>query len=187
MARNFQINGESLVSVKGNVNTGIATLSQLGLAEGPIRVSLELNHEDIQVDAWGGRVPPETQFMLAAANISMSLVHVDRDVLEDVIGESMGGAAAEGTLWRAGTRMGGGGARFAVNNHFVGLNIYSPVQSLPWRFYYTYLTGTPVEIPLGTSKSIFSLTFRCIPYAPDPWNNGLGAQGYVLFDHVLDV
>lgn len=186
MARDFFINGESMVSVKGAAGTSINPLIQLGLSDGPIRVSLDFRHRDIQVDAWGNEIPPEVQFMLAAATITMTLVHFDRDVLDVCVQESFGGAAAPGFLTRAGSRLGNNAARFAATNHYIGLNILSPVAAKPWRFYFTYLTGTPVEFPLGTEKSLVQLTWRAIPYTQDPWNGGLGALGSPLWDYTLD-
>lgn len=190
MARDFLINGETMVSVKGPQGSAIASISQLGLSLSPIRVTLDIRHRDIVLDAWGGEIPADTQFMLAAANIAMDLVHVDRDVLEACVKLSMGGAGGvgnlEGQLARAGQRMGGGLARFAAGNNYVGLNLSSPVLTLPYRFYFTYLTGTPLEIPLGTEKSIYSMNWRAIPYTQDPWNNGVGATGTFLYDNTLD-
>jgi hypothetical protein len=190
MARDFLINGESMVSVKGPQGSAIASISQLGLTVSPIRVTLDVRHRDINLDAWGGEIPADTQFMLAAASISMDLVHVDRDVLSACIKLGMAGAGGvgnnEGQLARAGLRMGGGLARFASGNNYIGLNISSPVLALPYRFYFAYLTGTPVDIPLGTEKSIIVCNWRAIPYTQDPWNSGQGATGTVLYDNTLD-
>ena len=185
MARDYFINGECLVRVKGATNSTIANLSELGLADNPIRVSYEFKHSDIKVDAWGS-VPPESQFMLAVANVSMTLVHIDRTVLDECVRLSMGGGSAVGVFPRAGTRMGGGGARFATTNNLIGLNLTSPVGSKPYRFLYSYLSAPPLEIPLGVEKSIFTLQWRVIPYTIDPWNNGLGAAGTALWDHTAD-
>ncbi len=189
MARDFFINGESLVLVKGSAGSAIANLSELGLAEGPIRVTFDYRHRDMQVDAWGREIPVDVQWMLGAATITMNLIHFDRAVLEACQGESMGGAgggAVPGTFNRAGTRMGGGAVRFAASNHYIGLNIASPVAGLPWRFFFTYLTMQPVDWPLGTEKSSIMTTWRAIPYTIDPWNGGFGAFGYQLFDRTLD-
>lgn len=188
MARDYFINGETLVKAKGNVAGPIPALTEVGLAAGEIRISPTFRHSDIQVDAWGDGVP-EVQFMLADINISMTLVHFDRTVLDYLMQESMAGSSAYGTvgtLTRAGSRMGNGVARFAAGWHFVSLNLLSPVGAKPWRIYNAYLTGSPIMLPLGTEKSQVSLQFRGIPYTPDPWNGGLGAQGQILWDHILD-
>ena len=187
MPRDFQINGETMVAVKGAVGTGISSLTNLGLTdrEGIVRISPRFIHEDIPVDAWGD-APPEIQFFLTDVQINMTLVHYDEVVLEEVIRLSMGGGSSEGVLPRAGTRMGGGVARFAAGNNFIGLNLSSPVGSKPWRFYFTYLSSPPFVLPLGTRRSHIQLTWRAVPYTVDPWNAGSGAQGTVIWDHVSD-
>lgn len=186
MTRAYYINGESMVSVKGNSNSAIASIQQLGLSDGPIQVTFSFKHKDIQVDAWGGVVPPEVQVMLAEARISMTLVHFDNDILESCFRESLGGAASYGALARAGTLMGGNAARFAPTNHYIGLNILSPVEGQPYRFLYAYLAEQPLVFPLGTEKSLVQLNWRSIPWTIDPWNNGNGAAGTLLFDNTLD-
>lgn len=186
MSRGWFINGESMVSVKGNTGTGISSITQLGLSDGPIRVSADFRHRDINLDAFGGEIPPDVQFMLAAVNVSMGLIHVDRDVLDACLRESMGGSATIGAVARAGVVLGGGVARFAAGWHYVGLNILSPVANKPWRFYAAYLTASPMEHPLGTEKSVITVNWRCIPYALDPWGDGTGASGVPIWDHTLD-
>lgn len=187
MARDFFINGENMVWVKGSSASNIANLSELGLSEQPIRVSPEFRHGEITLSAWGNQIPVEVQFMLAAVNITLTLINFDRSVLDYCVQESMGGAAAIGTMPRAGSRLGNGAARFAATNHFIGLNIASPVGGKPWRFYATYLPGNPIEFPLGNERSTVTMTWRAIPYAADPWNGGAGASGIPLWDHTLDV
>lgn len=186
MSRDFQINGESLVKVKGMTGTAIGSLSELGLSPGPINVTFDFRHRDINVDAWGGEIPADVQGMLAAVNINMPLIHIDYDILNACMRESMCGSSATGTLVRAGTRMGGNAARFAAGNHYIGVNILSPIIARPYRFLFSYLTGPPVVIPLGTEKSVFQLNWRVIPYTQDPWGNGSGATGQVLWDNNLD-
>lgn len=186
MARDFFINGESMCYVKGAGGSGIGNLTELGLAEGPIRVTLDFHHRPINLDAWGAEVPIDMQWMLAGANIAINFINFDRTILDICMIESMGGAPAIGQMQRAGPRLGGGNARFAQNNHFISLNIASPQASKPWRFYSTYMVGSPVDFPLGTEKSVVQTTWRAIPYAVDPWGAGLGARGVVLWDYQLD-
>lgn len=190
MARDFQINGPCLALVKGRADSGIGTLQELGLAEGPIRVSLEFRHRDMQVDAWGGEIPPDVQFMLAAVNVFIPLIHFDRSILDVCIAESMGGAPAIGQLAGAGRRMGNNLPRFAGGgvdgNHYISLNLTSPVGLKPWRFYTTYLVNNPADFPLGTEKSMVQTQWRCIPYTTDPYQAGAGAQGWPLWDHTND-
>jgi len=183
------VNGETMVYVKGNVASAIPSLSELGLSESPIVITPTFKHKPIVLDAWGSEVPAEIQFKLSYVTVSMNLIHFDRTVLSAVIMESMGGALTEGTLTRAGTRLGNNAARFALNNHFIGLNLSSPVAGIPYRFLSAFLTD-PLQLPpMGTEKSITPLTFQCIAYQPDPYNSaggGTGAYGAVIFDHTLD-
>lgn len=190
MARDFYINGETMVYVKGRSDSGIGTLQELGLSTGPVTVSFDFRHRDINVNAWGDEIPPEVQWMLAGANVSMNLVHYDPSILDICVMESMAGAPAIGQMRRAGARMGNNGVRFAagglLGNHFIGLNLASPVAGKPWRFYFSYLTQSPIQYPLGTEKSVVTLNWRAIPYTTDPWGGGTGAQGTPLWDHTLD-
>ena len=187
MARDYQINGEVMVQVKGKAGSAIASLSNLGLTDrdGIVTITPNFIHEGIPVDAWGD-ASPEEQFFLAGIGVRMTLVHFDQDVIEECMKLSQAGAAAIGTLPRAGSRMGGGVARFAAGNNYIGLNLTSPVQSKPWRFYFTRLTNPPFTWPLGTRRSHVVLNWEVVPYTIDPWNAGAGALGTVYFDRVLD-
>lgn len=186
MARTFFVNGESMVTVRGNSSSSIGSTTQLGLSDGPIRISIEFRHKDIQVDAFGGEIPPDVQWMLAAASISMTLVHYDVNVLQSCIQESMASSSSEGTMSRAGDLMGGGNPLYSAGNSYIALGILSPVGNIPWRFYASYLTGNPITYPLGTEKSLVQMNWRAIPYAQDPWGGGTGAQGVILYDHGTD-
>lgn len=189
MARDIHINGESMVTVKGASDSAIGSLSQLGLAEGPIVVSLQFNHSDINVDAWGGLEGPpvDVQWMLAEAIVNMDLIHFDRTVLEACLALSMGGAslATTGQMARAGSRLGNNKARFAAGINLMGLNIASPQEGKPWRFYHAYIVSG-YEYALGTKRTAARVTWRVIPYTQDPWNSGSGAANYQLWDHTAD-
>ena len=193
MARSFFINGECMVRVKsaviqGEIGTSISTLQDLGLAEGPITVSLDMRHMDVHVDTYGGQIPAEVQYKLSAANVAMRLVHFDRDILDACLRRSMGGVTTVGLVGRAGIRLGGGVARFAENNNFISQNLSSQVASKPWRFGFSYLTATPMEFPIGVERSVVVLNWRVIPYQVDPWGGGLGTGGnaVALWDHIAD-
>lgn len=196
MARDFYVNGECLVLVKGRTDSSISSLSQLGLAADPVRVTPVFRHQDINVDAWG-QAPADVQWMLAEMMVSMTMIHFDRTVLNTCIALSMGGGQpAVGQMARAGTRLGGGVTRFMPGNNYIGLQLTSPVGGIPWQFFFTYLMDPPVEFPLGTEKSLLPLRWRVIPYplpstslpaGSDPYGNGLGATNYPLWSHtVLD-
>jgi hypothetical protein len=208
VTRDFKINGETLCLVKGNPSSLIGTLSELGLSADPIRVRFDANHTDLKVNAWGD-APPEVQVMLGAATITMGLVHFDQAVLEACITESLGGGGLTfGQVARAGTRLGNNCARFAPNgtinpatglattgNHYIGLNLTSPVLRLPYRFWYAYMTGPVFEYTLGAEATVAGVQFRAIPYVQDPYGGspsqpltvyGTGAQNAIIWDRTLD-
>ena len=190
MARDFFISGECLVTVKGRSDSAIAALSQLGLPLADIRVTPNFRHRDINVDAWG-EAPADVQWLLADLNVRMALLHIDRAVLDVCLSLSMGGGQAlVGQFARAGTRLGNNLPRFAPGNNYIGLNLSSPIAGKPWRFGFAYLTGPPMEFPLGVEKSVVTLNWRVVPYTQDPAGiiAGLifGANGYALWDHIND-
>jgi hypothetical protein len=184
MSRNIFINGETMVYVKGASDTPLAVLQELGLSDAAVSVVPEIFHQDINVDAWG-RAPIDIQILNGVVNISMTLVHFDRDYLATCLALSMGSLTL-GAVGRSGVRMGGGLARFAAGNSLISLNLASPVGLVPWRFFSAYLTGPPLEFPLGVERSIVRLNWRAIPYVPDPWQGGVGSTNFPLYDHVLD-
>lgn len=196
MSRSFQIPGECMVLVKGNVNSSIASLSQLGLSEDSVNVSYSYKFTDIKVNAWGnGSVPPEEQCFLAEVTVSMGLVHFDPVVLAECVRLGLAGAPVEGQMPRTGALMGNGAARFAAGNNYIGLNLTSPVANLPYRFWYARLANDPFKAPMGTERQVVSLNWRIIAYSNDPWGGGTaqpntvagtGSLGAVLWDHVLD-
>ncbi len=186
MARDIFENGVVMVSVKGRADSNIPILTQLGLADTPIRMDFDLRHMDIQVDAYGREIPFDVQAKLGAVFVSMNLVHVEHGVLREVVRLNMGNTIIEGVMPRAGQRLGGGFPRFAPGWNYVSLNLTSPVAGLPWRFYNAYLTQRPLQWSIGTERSLIPVTFRCIPYTPDPWNAGFGSAGVVLWDHGQD-
>lgn len=163
MARTWYIAGECLVKVS---NQALGGVQELGLAEGPIQVNPRFHHLDMRVDAMGGQAPPETQFMLMESSISMSMINFDYAVLNSCIQSSMGGAPAVGTMPRAGSLMGNSVALGAAGNNLITVGITSPVAPAPWKFMACYLTDFPW--PLGTEKSVVHLTWRAIPFTPDP-------------------
>jgi hypothetical protein len=185
MSRSFTVPGECLIQVKGPSGSAIAGITQLALAEDQVRVTIVPKYRDIACDAWGaGNVPPDVQTMLAEVQIQTNLVHFDQAVLSECQRLSMGGPGAEGQTARAGTLMGNGLPRFSEGNSYIGLNLSSPVQNFPWRFLYCYITSP--QWPMGVEAAVVPVTWRCVPYTVDPWNNGLGATNYTLWDHALD-
>src|SRR6266576_3354740 len=175
MARDWMINGPALVTVKGRSDSLIGGLSQLGLTSEPVTITPVFHHKDIRLDAYGGMdgVPAEVQFMLSEVRVDMTLIHYDPLILDVCMNESMGGAPLNGQMSFAGATLGNNQIRFApggiLGNHYIGLNISSPVFGKPYRFFYSFLTEQPVVIPLGAEKSMVKCQWRVIPYTQDPY------------------
>jgi hypothetical protein len=189
MARQYYVNGETLTLVKGRSDCAIGTLSELGLCQESISITVQSEKKPIIVDAYGSK-PPETQFFGAMAACSFTLVNFDPDVLAVCLQESWGSSPAEGQLGHAGSLMGNGKVRFApggiLGNHFIGLNIQSALGADPWRFLFSYLADNPIEWPVGTEKSLVRCSWEAVPYSVDPWNGGNGSFSVPIWDHTLD-
>lgn len=199
MARDFFIGGESLVLVKGRTDSAIANLTELGLATDQIRCTPNFRHRELVVNAWG-EAPPDVQWMLSSVDITMNLIHVDRSVIDTCLLLSMGGDPVLGTvgrMGRAGQRLGNNlprfspataspGTGYAAGNNLIGVNITQPVGGHPWCFLMCYLKEMPVEFTLGVEAEVFPLSWRCIPFTQDPYQGGLGAYNWPLWQHVLD-
>lgn len=173
MGRDFVVNGETLVRVKGGSHTGsylsggISVNTDLGLAVDSIRVIPKFVRKDIYVDDFGPDIPAEVLFMLGECTIQMGLVHYDPVILNTCVAEGMaggGGGNLDGVMAPAGTPMGALIPVFSSGCHYVSLNLLSPQLNLPWRFRACYLNDPPFNLPLGTEKSIPMLNWRAIPY-----------------------
>lgn len=184
MARDIYINGEVLVRARGGA-VG-AAVANLGLCSDSVVVTPKFNHLDIQVDAWGGKngPPMDVQWMLAEAQITMTLVHLDAAVLDACLRSSMGGAATAGRMVRAGTRLRGNNTIASTANNLIELYLTAPIAgggALPWYFPTVYMTGPPVQWPIGVERSLVQATFRAIPVpviisgVADPYGAGAGA------------
>ena len=199
MGRNLVINGEAMTWVKFGKHIGITNsvpgvsgsqvLFELGLASEEIRVTPKYNHMDLPADDYGRETSPETLWMGAECNVQMTLVHYDPYVLDAIMNESMGGfelGEDPGVLAPIGRPMGANVPMYSSGNHYMSLNILSPVQDMPYRFRTGYLTGPPVEIPLGTSRTLAKLNWRFIPYARPNASGEVYSSGVVLWDRELD-
>lgn len=176
-----------MVYVKGRTDIAIANVTELGLTDTPIRISPNFRHKPINLNAWG-EAPGEVQFMLASVDVVISLINFDRSVLDVCLMEAMGGAPAIGNLTIAGTRLGNGKPMFApgvgtIGNHYVQLSISSPTAGKPWNFISAYMSSMPMEMPLGTEKSVVTTRWTAIPYDTNYYNAGLSAYGLALWNH----
>lgn len=221
MPRSIWINGETLVQVKGAEFSALGDPAQknhppilweLGLAEKEVTIEFQTKYAEIKADDFGPDVPANLMSVLSTATIDMTLVHYDRWVLDSCIAESMGGSTLTatypqkvlpgtlaGTFLGAGTLMGTRGDPQASGNHWISLNLTSPNINYPWHFPTTYLEGPPLEIPLGTKRSLVKLRWRALPYAGlsahyssvaigagGNQKEELKSAGATLFDHTLD-
>lgn len=197
MARQFVVNGETLVEVRGGCHmsgNAIGIVSELGLTEDQITISPIFKYKSIHVNDFGPDIPADMLTMLASVKISMTLVNYDPEVLDICVEESMGGFGGDlanpqpfaqgvipggavtwvgGTLTGAGTPLGGLKRIFDSGWHYISVNLTSPVFGSPWTFPKCYLSEQPVEIPLGTQRSKVKLEFTALPYY-DPYISGTG-------------
>lgn len=212
MPRDFNINGETLVKVKfgahipnavSNISGSMSNLSELGLAAREVRIVPKLVHQNINADDFGPEVPAELMGMLAECRIFMTLIHYDESILDFCWSESLGNSFTltainlmgpptivntPGTVPGAGSLIGNGLPLQASGNHYISLNLSSPVLNKPWRFPASVLTGFFPMRSLGTRATPVDIEFRAIPYkfpvaiyAPE-----VVSSGTVLFDHTLD-
>lgn len=149
----------------------------------------------MRVNDFGPQTPPDVQTALADVTVTMTLIHFDQQILRACIQEALGGGT-EGVMNGSMIPLGSGWPLFNANCHFISLNVLSPVGNVPWRFRASYMTGLPLEIPLGTKASVVQIAFRAIPYVPGTVpstnpnivniNSEIRAKGTVLWDHNSD-
>ena len=202
MARDVVIYGETMVYVKTQTASGndFKGVFELGLSVDPIIISIKHNYLDVMVDDYGNKVPAEVLWMLSEANIKMTLVNWDDDVLKRCMRESMGGATTFGNMKGAGTPLGGMRPSSDVQNHYIGLNLSCPNAAdvgptgtdnidLPeaWRFPNSFLSDMPYELPIGTERSLLKLNWRAIPYFSSlERKEEILSTNAGLFDNTLD-
>ncbi len=184
MARDFQVPGVYMVFVRGGAHWsgGSSGVSfELGLATESIRISPKFYNKDIHTDDFGPNCPVEIMNELAEATISMALVHYDAEILDTCMSEGMGGGLnplptggvggfnpLAGMMVGAGAIMGGINPIFSSGNKFISLYLIPDpsTPAVPWHFPATYLTSQPLELPLGSEKTIATMSWRAIPYKP---------------------
>ncbi|MCC6425110.1 MAG: hypothetical protein IT447_16675 [Phycisphaerales bacterium] len=165
MPRDIVINGESMVTVKGNAFvSGLRSVSQLGLTSESITVSPRLYHYELKANDFGPNVPAEVMNNIAEVRIFMTLVHFDYQILRDCISESQAGMPTFGALAPAGMTLGRGASLYSSGCHWMSMSISSTDERFPWTFPTAYIPTPPLEIPLGTERSLVRLEWRAIPY-----------------------
>ncbi len=183
MARDFQIAGETLITVKGNgafnlfaqsesgASANTAALWTLGLSVGDTKVIPNWKYAPVNTDGYGKEIPGDLMWQLASCDISMTLIHYDDLVLDAVLAESMGGKVRfnnpgdfAGAMADAGTLMGNLIPVGVSGCHYFSLGLTSQQNGVPWRFPAVCLSEPPITIPLGTTASKVDLNFRAYPY-----------------------
>jgi hypothetical protein len=150
----------------------IGDRTQLGLALDDVKVTPNFIHHNVHTDDFGPDIPADKIARLSDVRINAVLVHYDNVALDMLMDESTGGGragnffATGGTLAAAGTFLGGMKPVLASGCHFVNLWLSSPVLGVPWKFNAAFLNGPPLEIPLGTKRSMTRVEFGAIPYRP---------------------
>jgi hypothetical protein len=164
MARQYYINGQAMVNYNG---------SQLGLTDnnGRVTITPTPHHLPIEVDGFF-QCPPERQCTLVEAFVSMTLVHFDISIFEEAMANSTQGAT-EGILPYGGTLLG-------ANNGYGTLLINSPVLGRTWTFPAAYIRDN-YELPVGAERSLMRVTWHCVGYVADPWNNSQGSSGITVY------
>lgn len=197
MARGFQIFGEFIVEVSGNL---FLDKEQLGLTVEPARVVPRYNHREVVTDDFGPDVPVEILFNMADAIIYLSLVHYDSDVLDKCMRAAMGGGGADsgnsdgdgamdGFMGPAGRPLGFARALGTAANFFttVYLTPADDATIRPYRFKACYLNSHPFELPYGTARSIAKIAWKCIPYQQLTTSEIASTDGVALWDRTSDL
>lgn len=191
--------------VLGVIPGTLSTLTELGLCSEQIKITPNHNHHDINIDNYGPKVPVDVMAQMRDCTIEMTFVHFDDYVLAVCMAESAGGlnfgvdpifgninASWNGIAGNAGQLLGGGKDYFASGNHFISLSLlpinYFAAAFPPgamMRFPTCYITDR-VVYPIGTERSLVSVTWRSIPYRPYLSGSDYPSMSGLLFDDLID-
>jgi hypothetical protein len=196
--RNFIINGECLVQVKGgahNSGRALGSTTELGLSQGQIVVTYHFSQKDIPVDDFGPDTPADVLALATSLRVRIPLIHTNRTALDACLRESMGGGGAspqeEGVLGPA-RLLGRNKPLRASGNLLLCLILRqggfdgAPLGVLPWRMPACHLTSPPVEFPLGVGVSLIQTHWRAIPYTPMV-SGEIRVSGVILYDRDEEV
>ncbi len=201
MARDIVIPGETLITVKLPFDiTGITVgkTGELGLsAPDSVIIRPYWRHREVIVDGHGPDIHAECSWMLASADIQMTLIHYDTELLDACVGEAMGGNTftfagvrneAGKFLTPAGTMMGNNISLGLSGNHYLGLSVvFNNTTYRPFHFPATYLTATPLEVPIGTHYQLVKLNWRAIPYGQMNLSGEVASSGIQLWSRTIPV
>lgn len=188
MARNYYVNGETLVKLKGGAhlqNFGMSGSSvvTLGVAADPIEISYNFNHQDQHTDRFTNEKPVDVMWMGGDAIIKINLIHFDNDILDTAISESMDGYSPNnGSTGIPGLTLGHNLAPYASGCRYMGLGLTSSITS-GRSFPTCYLHQQPVQVPLGTKRSIVQVQFRAVRYAKMNTDGTVAESASLLWEY----
>lgn len=194
MGRRFVVPGATMVRVKGGGHLPPPLhqhAANLGLTSESISITPRFVHQDLPVDDFGPTIPPEVMAMMADCTINMTLVHYDPDLLNICVQEANGGGNGvytnDGSLAPGGRLLGNNRPMYASGNHYMAVSLVSvSVLEQRWRFKSCYLNAQPLEIPVGTERTLVKLSWRAIPYVPMNANGEVLSVSGRLWDRVPD-
>lgn len=196
MARGYTVFGEFIVSVSGGL---FDEIEELGLTAEPARIVPVYNHRDIPTDGYGPNVPVEVLWNMGECLLFLTLVNYDTEVLGRCYRSAMGGGNPDqgddtdldGFMGPAGRPLGFGRRIGTAANYYVTVHLFptDDGQYNPYRFIACYLNSQPLEIPIGTERTLVRLCFRVIPYQRLIVENNVPQEissttGWPLFDFV---
>lgn len=146
--RDFEVIGETLVKVRcgahlsgvwhsgqtigddlGGRGKTLHLVNELGLTDGPIKISLIGHHEDMRADSFGPKAAPDVMYNYGEAKIDMTLIHYNPSLLELCYNESMGGMQTNLGLTPPGTPLGKGNLLYASGCNYLGLTLWPTTQA----------------------------------------------------------
>lgn len=152
MAYTPHVNGPALISVGAQGTAG--GLYPVGYTDAGPQISIEFFVEPIIADNGGPNIPVDYQQMGKMAKINMALVVYDQTVFSDWLTNSQGGSAG-GDIPELGNLI------FANNGGF-RLVIASPIDALPWRFFYCKVDD--VSQRPGTKYTTYNVAITAVPW-----------------------
>lgn len=168
MAIAIHVNGAAIIKVGPQGVTG--TPDVLGITEAGPHIDIELHKEGVVADTGGPSIPVDYQKMGKSAKITFALPIYDIAILTDRILKNQAGTN-EGQIPALGGLMFGNTAGFR-------LVITSPVEAVPWRFYYCSVDYA--RLRPGTKYNIYDIGIDAIPYI----GVATTAADAYLYDHV---
>lgn len=165
-------------------------VTELGMTDSPIRITVRYNHKEKKVDDYGDQVPAEVFTNLADAMIQMTLINFDMDVLRNCLRETVAGPTqfSEGVMGPVGQPMGAAKDSLVVGNRYIRLAIESSLDELPWRFPSCYIANQ-MEFPISAQATGVNIVWRALPYSlpyPKSFGSEVRAVNAVLYDHELE-